>query len=589
MAPKECERIYNEAYRAVYWTAISLLKNEADAEDVVQDTFVTLLESYDTLQDKMKVVSWLKKICANKCLNRLSRTRTEAVEQEFFDDAEYVPEDFLPESIVESAERRKIIMDIIEKSLSEDVRRTIILFYFDEMSTKEIAEAMGIPQGTVLWRLGFARKKIKKEVEKYEKETDTKLYSVALPFLALLFMKEADLVPLRPMPSSLVELSASKEPAQTGAGKGNVSTKMVTETIKKGTGIAMKKIIISCICIALLGAVTGGAVLLMNRDDEEPRKSRKSTGSVEQQEKEEDGPGESDKEEKQYKQMIRTGYSYDNGIPERGGQTVYDYDANGNVIRVEHFDKNGVTTYCNEYKYDENGRKIWEYTKHYSGRDDDELTTYDYELDEAGRVIKQTTYDGEGNIKRWIERTYDASGREIVTKTYGSNGKVYHWEEKEYDELGWQNKFILKDVDENGNPFVYSVERYEIERKDGWNRITNYDEAGTITFRSECFSDSDGNMMNDKQYHYSEGNLIDWLDDYYDAAGNKTEEKCYIVQDGTRSKEKEMDYVLDGESLKVVLSKWTKYEYDENGNLFRELSLKIDGQISYCTEYEYKY
>ena len=166
MTPKECERIYDEAYRAVYWTAMSLLKNEADAEDVVQDTFVTLLESYDTLQDKTKVVPWLKKICANRCLNRLTRTKTEDVEQEFFEDTEYVPEDFLPESIVESAERRKIIMDIIDKSLSEDIRRTIILYYFDEMSTKEIAEAMQIPPGTVMWRLGFARKKIKKEVWK---------------------------------------------------------------------------------------------------------------------------------------------------------------------------------------------------------------------------------------------------------------------------------------------------------------------------------------------------------------------------------------------------------------------------------------
>ena len=175
MTPKECERIYNEAYRAVYWTAIALLKNEADAEDVVQDTFVKLLESYDTLQDKTKVVPWLKKICARKCLNLLSRTKTEAVEQEFFDDIEYVPEDFLPESVALSEERRKIIMDIITKALSEDVRRTIILFYFDDMSTKEIAEAMVIPQGTVLWRLGFARWKIKKEVEKCEQERKKKM------------------------------------------------------------------------------------------------------------------------------------------------------------------------------------------------------------------------------------------------------------------------------------------------------------------------------------------------------------------------------------------------------------------------------
>ncbi|MBO4484843.1 MAG: sigma-70 family RNA polymerase sigma factor [Lachnospiraceae bacterium] len=282
MTPKECERIYNEAYRAVYWTAISLLKKEADAEDVVQDTFVTLLESYDTLQDKTKVVPWLKKICANKCLNRLTRTKTEAVEPEFFDDTEYVSEDFLPESVVESKEKRKIIMDIIDRTLSEDVRRTLILYYFDEMNTKEISEALEIPQGTVLWRLGFARKKIKKEVEKYERETDTKLYSTVLPLLALLFLKEAEMVPLRPMPASLAELSASVNTSVAKAGNTNVSTKLVTETIRKGTGIAMKKIIISFVCVALIGAVSVGIIIHLNRD-EEPRKHRKNTETVEQQ------------------------------------------------------------------------------------------------------------------------------------------------------------------------------------------------------------------------------------------------------------------------------------------------------------------
>ena len=62
MTDKELERIYNEAYRAVYWTAMSLLKNDADAEDVVQDTFVTLIESYETIIDKNKVIPWLKKM-----------------------------------------------------------------------------------------------------------------------------------------------------------------------------------------------------------------------------------------------------------------------------------------------------------------------------------------------------------------------------------------------------------------------------------------------------------------------------------------------------------------------------------------------
>ena len=268
MTPKECERIYNESYRAVYWTALSLLKNEADAEDVVQDTYVTLLESYDSLQDKTKVVQWLKKICANKCLNLLSRTRTEAVEQEFFEDVEYVPEDFLPESIVESEERRKIIMDIIRKSLSDEVRNTIILYYFDEMSTKEISEAMGIPQGTVLWRLAYARKKIKKEVERYEKENDTKLYAVALPFLALLFKIEAEQVPLRPMSASLVELSASAEVSE-----GETGTAVAAEAIEKGTGIMMNKLIISIIAFLCAGAVAVGIYIAVSNNKENGSKN----------------------------------------------------------------------------------------------------------------------------------------------------------------------------------------------------------------------------------------------------------------------------------------------------------------------------
>ena len=54
MTDKELEKIYTEAYKAVYWTAMALLKNEADAEDIVQDTFVTLIESYDSIKDKSK-------------------------------------------------------------------------------------------------------------------------------------------------------------------------------------------------------------------------------------------------------------------------------------------------------------------------------------------------------------------------------------------------------------------------------------------------------------------------------------------------------------------------------------------------------
>ena len=274
MTEKELEKIYNEGYRAVYWTAMALLKNEADAEDVVQDTFVSFMESYGKLEDTSKCVALLKKIAANKCLNRLRLSRTEQIEDEVLENLETVPENFLPDSIVESDEMRRIVMDIIEKSLSEEVRRTIILFYFNEMSTKEIAEALGVPQGTVLWRLNYARNKIKKEVEKYEEESNTKLFAMPLPFLTLLFNKEAEQVQIKPMPASLYRLSASTEAASTEAGK-----KIASEVIRKGTGSMSKKIIIGCASLLAVGAVTG--IILLNRNNttdknEEPKKEEQT-------------------------------------------------------------------------------------------------------------------------------------------------------------------------------------------------------------------------------------------------------------------------------------------------------------------------
>ena len=260
MTDKELEKIYNEAYRAVYWTAFALLKNKADAEDVVQDTFVTLIESYDSLKDKDKVQPWLKKIAANKCLDRIKLAKTDNMDDEFFDSQEAVPEDFLPDSIVESEEARAIVMSIIDETLSQEVRTTLILYYFDEMTTREIADALGIPQGTVLWRLNFAKKKIKKEVEKYEKDNKTKLFSMALPFLSKLFIKEAEQVPFKAMPASLINLSASAKVPVKGAG-----TNSAIQAAKKGTGIMINKFVIGGIAAAGLVTVaaTAGAIVFI--------------------------------------------------------------------------------------------------------------------------------------------------------------------------------------------------------------------------------------------------------------------------------------------------------------------------------------
>ena len=279
MTDKELEQIYNESYKAVYWTAMSLLKNEADAEDVVQDTFISFIESYGNMTDLSKAVALLKKIAANKCLDRIKLARTDAVENEFFEDVEALPEDFLPDSIVESEEMRKVIMNIINNVLSDEIRRTLVLFYFDDMSTKEIAEVMGIPQGTVTWRLSFAKQKVKKEVEKYEKDNDTKLFGmVMIPFFTQLFTKEAEQTAFKPMPASLLNLSASTQAPSPEAG-----IETAKQAATKGTGASMKKILIGSIAATVavgitLGIILGVATKLKNKGSDTDSPWRNKSG-----------------------------------------------------------------------------------------------------------------------------------------------------------------------------------------------------------------------------------------------------------------------------------------------------------------------
>ena len=387
MTDKELEQIYNEAYKAVYWTAMALLKNEADAEDVVQDTFVSLIESYDSIEDKSKVVAWLKKNAANRCLNRLTRTKTDNVEDEFFDSVEAVPEDFLPDSIVESEDTRKIIMDIIEHALSEDVRRTLILFYFDEMSTKEIAAALGIPQGTVLWRLNFAKKKIKKEVEKYEEENDTKLYGMAIPFLTKLFAKEAEKVTFKPLPASLSNLSASTEASKAG-------TNLAKSAVKKGTVIMKTKILIGSIAgVVAVGATIGIIIGVVSKNADKSTVNTKDT-------------------------VIDEQINYDNDYDDDYDITYFEDDETETTKATQKITEDSIFMSMDDMSADEMAKNVWKLRNVYVGMSKDEF---------AERLIAQ-------------------EGSEIKTNNNSFYWAYYNWS----DSKAWISHFTIgAAVDDN--------------------------------------------------------------------------------------------------------------------------------------------
>ncbi len=185
------EIIYQNTYRQVYCTCMSFLKNEQNVYDIMQDTYITALTHLQQLENPERITAWLNTIAVNKCKNfmrkRVPVQIDETMEQGLLEDND----NFLPESYVIHAEKRKIILDIMQEELSAVQYQTIIMYYFDGMSVSEIAACMECPEGTVEYRLSAARGKIKAGVQEYEDTSGIKLYSSGgIALLTAIFMEE---------------------------------------------------------------------------------------------------------------------------------------------------------------------------------------------------------------------------------------------------------------------------------------------------------------------------------------------------------------------------------------------------------------
>lgn len=245
------EEIYKENYKTVYFTCLSFLKNEKDAEDITQDVFETAYKSVNTLEDPAKLQAWICRIAVNKCKNYLKKEKPVLVEDDSIKDIAVEDDElFLPEEYVTNQEKRKIITDIMKNFLTDALYQTVVLYYFNELSVPEIAELMGCPTGTVTYRLSVARARIKEGLEAHEKKIGEKLYSVSLvPLLALFFAAEAQAMEVSAQPMTF--LSKSKAPVG-GIKSGNGAAKVV----KTGSAVGSFKMIalVAIICVVLVGS-----------------------------------------------------------------------------------------------------------------------------------------------------------------------------------------------------------------------------------------------------------------------------------------------------------------------------------------------
>lgn len=182
------EQLLLYAHTPVSYQCRKMLKNNEDAEDMTQEILISIFEKLGSLQDPAAFNKWLHTITANRCLSKLANPHKEyqiAEDEEgnsALDALEDLDEQAMPDKALDNAETARMIGEVVD-SLPDAQKMCTLMFYFDEMSVKDIAQALAVPENTVKSRLNYARKAIKEKVLDYEKQ-GIKLYGISpLPFL----------------------------------------------------------------------------------------------------------------------------------------------------------------------------------------------------------------------------------------------------------------------------------------------------------------------------------------------------------------------------------------------------------------------
>jgi len=150
-------QLVTDYYQPLYRFAYSLSKNQDEAGDLTQQTFVVYAEKGDSLRDASKVKSWLFTTLYREFLRVRRRGANLSVQEPEIIEAE-APR--VEPSLVNRLDARSAVEALDQ--IDESYRQPLILFYLKDLSYKEIAETLDIPIGTVMSRLSRGKIQLKK-------------------------------------------------------------------------------------------------------------------------------------------------------------------------------------------------------------------------------------------------------------------------------------------------------------------------------------------------------------------------------------------------------------------------------------------
>lgn len=144
-----------ELQETLYRTARSILRNEQDAQDAVQEAVTQAFARLHTLRDPAKFKPWLLRILVNTCYDACRRRRStvylEAVEETLA----------APQS---DCEERMSLWSAVMR-LPGEQKAVVTLFYYEDLPIRAISEVLGVTQGTVKTRLSRARGRLRQMLD----------------------------------------------------------------------------------------------------------------------------------------------------------------------------------------------------------------------------------------------------------------------------------------------------------------------------------------------------------------------------------------------------------------------------------------
>lgn len=157
--------VYKHYYTVVFYMAVAYFKNDATAEDIVQEVFIELNKHLDKIESPQVLTVWINKIAYTKCM---SIFRKKNIQTALYEDEMEKLEDTSIDSDILDVINRKEINNLIKNKilkLDYDLQIVGLLRFYEELSIKDIANIVEIPEGTVKSRIHTVKKILRKELK----------------------------------------------------------------------------------------------------------------------------------------------------------------------------------------------------------------------------------------------------------------------------------------------------------------------------------------------------------------------------------------------------------------------------------------